>query len=483
MAKFPIVEARQELGFTPSTGVRADIDVRTGAEAVGAAIAEAGAKITEHFKKINENRQIAKGIAEYNNLINTHNENLAGKDPSEYNASFEALIPHIDAIAKSKTSTVRETLANRFTIWNETNRAETSLLAIRAETALAKQEMPDRLREFANNNQDAEAVKYIQGFSNILSPVERDVWGDVYGEIKDKNNIFRAINIAADNPTAKNISLAQKIIDKLSIDELDKFNNMNRLRAARGASTEIKNETFKAVVNDQSENMADSYIAGITHEPDVVPELNIIKTQFNARLANGTLSSSDGVTYNSISRQIDEGKFFDPTELTSSFATGMSKEEYQDIKKRNQDNARLAISQKESLVKFHSYIDDRYQQLINTVRPKTSPVTLPQVLAAVDADMTSIKKVLRRAIKDELPDNEIYDKIEASFVADTDRLYKGWWSRKFSKGFFTDIGDFEPEILEIGDRQERYEIITDIMKSGEKFDLKRLDDLLERWYE
>ena len=39
MAKFPIQQARQELGFTPSTGVRANIDVRQGD--VGGAIGQA----------------------------------------------------------------------------------------------------------------------------------------------------------------------------------------------------------------------------------------------------------------------------------------------------------------------------------------------------------------------------------------------------------------------------------------------------------
>lgn len=41
MAEFPIERARQKLGFTPSTAVRADIDVRTGEGAVGAAIGQA----------------------------------------------------------------------------------------------------------------------------------------------------------------------------------------------------------------------------------------------------------------------------------------------------------------------------------------------------------------------------------------------------------------------------------------------------------
>ena len=39
--RFPITEARQELGFTPTTAVRANIDTRTGAGAVGAAVGAA----------------------------------------------------------------------------------------------------------------------------------------------------------------------------------------------------------------------------------------------------------------------------------------------------------------------------------------------------------------------------------------------------------------------------------------------------------
>ncbi len=51
MAKFPIKEARQELGFTPSTAVRADIDVRTGEGAVGAAVGQAGLAIAGQIRE------------------------------------------------------------------------------------------------------------------------------------------------------------------------------------------------------------------------------------------------------------------------------------------------------------------------------------------------------------------------------------------------------------------------------------------------
>lgn len=56
MAKFPIIEARQELGFTPTTAVRADLDTRTGEGAAAAALGQglvtiAGEVIKESKRK------------------------------------------------------------------------------------------------------------------------------------------------------------------------------------------------------------------------------------------------------------------------------------------------------------------------------------------------------------------------------------------------------------------------------------------------
>ncbi len=57
MAKFPITEARQELGFTPSTAVRADIDVRTGEGEIGAALGQAGLVTGKTIQRIQQKRQ------------------------------------------------------------------------------------------------------------------------------------------------------------------------------------------------------------------------------------------------------------------------------------------------------------------------------------------------------------------------------------------------------------------------------------------
>ena len=54
---FPIIEARQELGFTPTTAVRADIDVRTGEGAVGAAIGQGLLAGAEILSRIQQKRQ------------------------------------------------------------------------------------------------------------------------------------------------------------------------------------------------------------------------------------------------------------------------------------------------------------------------------------------------------------------------------------------------------------------------------------------
>ena len=52
MAKFPITTARQELGFTPTRSVRANIDVRTGEGAVGEAIGQGALQLTkEHLAR------------------------------------------------------------------------------------------------------------------------------------------------------------------------------------------------------------------------------------------------------------------------------------------------------------------------------------------------------------------------------------------------------------------------------------------------
>ncbi len=81
MAKFPIQQARQELGFTPATGVRANIDTRTGEGAVGAAVGQAliaGGQAIQRIQQKRQDLEDTRSSLDANSLTQTAiNENIA----------------------------------------------------------------------------------------------------------------------------------------------------------------------------------------------------------------------------------------------------------------------------------------------------------------------------------------------------------------------------------------------------------------------
>ena len=111
MAKFPRTEARQELGFTPATGVRADIDVRTGTGAVGAAIANLGATVIDLGEKwdlVAAKSQLSKSTIDASDRISKYFLELDGNDdPATYRANFDKLTKDLDALAPRNTKALR----------------------------------------------------------------------------------------------------------------------------------------------------------------------------------------------------------------------------------------------------------------------------------------------------------------------------------------------------------------------------------------
>ena len=69
MAKFPIVRAREELGFTPSTAVRANVNVRTGEEAIGRAVAGLGGAIAGEGQRLNAIRAKRQQMTDANSSV------------------------------------------------------------------------------------------------------------------------------------------------------------------------------------------------------------------------------------------------------------------------------------------------------------------------------------------------------------------------------------------------------------------------------
>ncbi len=82
---FPIQRARQELGFTPSTAVRANIDTRTGAGAVGVAIAEAGLAVAGELQRLD----IKSDLKEANSQLSKYQRDV-GLDNVERDAEVAA---------------------------------------------------------------------------------------------------------------------------------------------------------------------------------------------------------------------------------------------------------------------------------------------------------------------------------------------------------------------------------------------------------
>jgi hypothetical protein len=206
-----------------------------------------------------------------------------------------------------------------------------------------------------------------------------------------------------------------------------------------------------------------------------MPDLQIAKSQLTERFTNGTLdvSPDGGLTFDSMLDKINTGEFFEPDEITSAYATGMSSDEYEEITKKNEENAKLTKGQKSDLNDFGVSIDTRYANVLSTARTITTPATGPDMFAAIHKDKKAMKSMVRKMVLGGEPDSDIYASIESNFVSDTDRFYVNFWSR--------DFGIPEP-VKEQDEREERFESIMDLLKSDKKKDLKRLQKILQFWY-
>ena len=101
MGTFDIIEARQELGFTPTTNVRANIDVRTGAGEVGAAIGQGILQFGLKLDLIQADTQFSeanRGISEVLNTINDRVRSLEDTSPEGITALQQDIESQITAL-------------------------------------------------------------------------------------------------------------------------------------------------------------------------------------------------------------------------------------------------------------------------------------------------------------------------------------------------------------------------------------------------
>lgn len=169
-------------------------------------------KVLAEFQKIDDNRDTAKGLVQYNQLMTEHEKSLIGKDPEEYMKSLESLRPQINNITKGMSRNVRENLRNRFTLEYEADRARTAQRMVVDKKRQIIMEYPQKLQEFAENGQKDDAMNYIDGFSEYFSPAERKA-------MKREYENYEAFSIAITKPDKKS---AYDYIDSLKILPEDK---------------------------------------------------------------------------------------------------------------------------------------------------------------------------------------------------------------------------------------------------------------------
>ena len=121
MAKFPIERARDKLGFVPTTAVRANIDVRTGEEAIGQAVAGLGGALFDLGIKYDlkeANTQFSKYKSNIDSLDGLRNaEVLNAKDDEEIKAIYKKYAQQ----KKAAKLTITNRRANQAaSIWDNT---------------------------------------------------------------------------------------------------------------------------------------------------------------------------------------------------------------------------------------------------------------------------------------------------------------------------------------------------------------------------
>ncbi len=451
-------------------------------------LGESAFKIAQQAKKVDDNKAVANGIAEYNNIINTFNESLPTTSPDEYMAEFGKLDGQIKGITEGLSPEATSALENKFEIWNEANRASTAILAIKQSASLAKEEIPIQLASFIGSDQIQEANEYIEGYGNtVLSPEEVELWKNKIVEMKGNHDMWVNINQAVLSQTSDDIAIAQKSIREFYKDDPQKeFTTLGTLNAKIGSKTRANNEARKAQVNAQAEQVGASAANSIAIEAVIAPELEQSVILLNQRIANGGgINQSDNVTFDSLNEKILAGEFFTDKEMTEAFAGtesgGMSADEYKELLPKNAENAKLSIAQKETLATHTASIDEQFSQIRSLVNSKLDPVARPLARSVLTGDRLRLKREVKRMVLANEPPENIETAIDANFVSSSKKYIRGGWGRLFHWG----VNDFTDAVLDETSNEVQNKIILELLKemrnTGDK--PENLDDLIIRFGE
>jgi hypothetical protein len=254
----------------------------------------------------------------------------------------------------------------------------------------------------------------------------------------------------------------------------------DRARAENGRTSTLKDIAYRANLTKQVSDMVETYSSGGIYEGAVLEDAEPIQQNFTNRVANGTLDVGDGITYETMLSQIENyGEWYDPVEMASAYASGLSTQQYAELVERNRQNAEMTSTQKESLRTYTEFVRTKYNELTAGILSKLPPNAIPQVRTAIYEDQLDVTKIVREGVIEGKPSEDIFTAVEKHFIRDTEKHLKGWFVRKFWHGRANELKE---TVQAIEGRNERYDLIMDLVKSDDRADKERLRHLMTQWY-
>ena len=261
-ARFPITTARQELGFTPTTNVRANIDVRTGAGEVGAAIGQGILGLSREFVLINAKTQLGKQNIAASDEINKYFIELGDNDdPETYGQSLNGLFKELDSLTPKNGLAARaynQRLARlKLSVAKETRNAAGKKIKSNAQST-----------DFLMLQKAKESGDFLPYKASVINGVKLGTYtakegesllddADIEIKIKQKNDVL-AVALAqreGEDGVVLNEIAANDVIDSsdLATDVKEDLKNQVTNRAAQEKNQ--RDVAFRNKVGDESERL------------------------------------------------------------------------------------------------------------------------------------------------------------------------------------------------------------------------------------
>lgn len=268
MAKFPTTLARQELGFVPTTAVRAEIDVRTGEGTVGAAIGQGLLGLGREWQLMNAKTQlsesnIAADDAEIKFLLGLEDE-----DVETYESGMQKLFSEIDSLAPRN----RQAAA----IYNQQRSRRRLSIALKVQQ-MAKNKLTSKSQatDFLLLQKAKKTGDFTPYKASIINGVKLGAYSAKEGEvllddadkeikIKQKNDIL-TLALAQKKDGVTDIDKANDTIDKTELPANDKIDLKNQV-----ANQVAREQNAQAIKNQALETeLFDDIVAGNKDVSDI----------------------------------------------------------------------------------------------------------------------------------------------------------------------------------------------------------------------